>query len=1127
MRFTKNMAVLFLGAGLAIGTFAVPFLSQSASAQTITTGDIVGRVTDSTGAALAGATVKLTSLDTDAVQSIVAGSDGGYRFALLRPGAYAIAVESRGLSVKVKSVAVNVGQAITVNLQATPQGATSTVEVDATAPMLQTQDANISTTFDASQIDALPIPGGDIAAIPNTAPGVNFSLGGGYGGFTAFGLPGTSNLYTLNGSDDVDAYLNLNNSGASNLSLGINEIAEVAVVNNGYTGQYGRFAGTQINYTTMAGGNKFHGNANYYYNGTAMNSNSWFTNHNGQARPHSVNNAWATRVGGPIWRDKLFFLADYEGLRYVLPGGGNIQYLPSPAFLAATLANVTALHPEEAGYYKQIADLYNNSGAAKVATPVVTDPATQPNGSCSDVAGVANGLCSLQFVNSANSLNTERVYSVRIDWNLSQKDKLFGRYRNDAGVQATSTDPINPIFSANSVQPEWEMQINETHLFSPSVVNSFVGAGMYYSAIFGPPNIKGSLAVFPTTLVFATDYSYANLGGTNYNYPQGRNVTQWQLVDDLSVTRGIHAFKVGFNYRRDDVSDYRSGVETSGETDINALSDFYNGDLSPDNGSLVFQRFSPFHQVPIAFWQLGVYAQDQIAISPQFNVTLALRADRNSNPVCHKNCFSRFRSPFGELSHDITTPYNTSINSSNNQAFSGIDAVVIQPRVGFAYTPSGPDGKTVIRGGVGLFSDLPPGTVVDRFLTNAPNISSFSISSTSGTNNLTVLPGSASSAYGIAAQSAAAFISGFANGATFADLKAATGGLFSAPNFNDVNKTFKTPRYLEWSLEVQRALSHNDVIDVAYVGNYGSNLVELFGQRNAASASGFGGLPTTKPDRRFKAVTSLTNLGHSNYNGGTVSYRHQFTYGFQGAVNYTYSHSLDTVSNGGLLDFVYNGSSGLGNPQGVIDPYAISRLNYGSSDYDVRHSFSSNYIWNIPIKLQNGLLNAVVAGWTISGTAFWRDGYPYSVINSIGSSKKTKSTSTGTVFGEQIAPGLGKCVNGNSTCLLPTQFSALADQTTFGNRSRNSYNNAPRYFDTDLTLAKTTKIWESASFKVGANAFNVTNHPNFAQPDNNLADGGTFGTIQGTLVPYSSPYGSFQGANGSARILQVFGNIQF
>jgi hypothetical protein len=195
---------------------------------------------------------------------------------------------------------------------------------------VDTQNIALATTFNEQQLQELPTPGGDVTTVAFTLPGVVVNAGGAYGNFSSNGLPGISNLFVLNGFDNQDPFLNLNNSGSSNLTLGQGELAEATVIQNGYNSEYGRAAGAVINYTTKSGSNAFHGAADYDYNGTVLNANGWFNSFQGQARPHAVSNQWAANVGGPIIKDKVFFFADYEGLRYVLPGSSGYLTFPSP-----------------------------------------------------------------------------------------------------------------------------------------------------------------------------------------------------------------------------------------------------------------------------------------------------------------------------------------------------------------------------------------------------------------------------------------------------------------------------------------------------------------------------------------------------------------------------------------------------------------------------------------------------------------------------------------------------------------------------------------------------------------------------------------------------------------------------
>ena len=246
-------------------------LAVCLSAQTVTTGDVTGTVTDSTGAIVPKATVTLKSSTTGETRTVEAGADGSYRFTFVRPGTYQISASTPGLKSDLMSnLGIGVGQVQTLNLVLKPVESKEVVMVTDSAPLLQTENANLASTFSSKQVELLPAPGGDITSVAFTVPGVVVSTGAGYGNFSSHGLPGTSNLFTTNGVDNMDPYLNLNNSGASNLSLGSNDVQEATVVQNAYSASYGRQAGAQVNFISKSGSNDFHGNLIYTYNGSFM-----------------------------------------------------------------------------------------------------------------------------------------------------------------------------------------------------------------------------------------------------------------------------------------------------------------------------------------------------------------------------------------------------------------------------------------------------------------------------------------------------------------------------------------------------------------------------------------------------------------------------------------------------------------------------------------------------------------------------------------------------------------------------------------------------------------------------------------------------------------------------------------
>ena len=219
----------------------------------------------------------------------------------------------------------------------------------------------------------LPSAGGDITNIAQTAPGAQMNNTAGYGNFTMNGLPATSNLFTVNGENDMDPYFNINNSGATNLTIGSNEIQEATVVANPYSAEFGQLAGAQVISLTKSGTNNFHGNALYWWNGSNMNANDWMNDNGGFSKPRSNANQWATSVGGPVIKDKTFFFFDTEGLRFVLP---NViaTNIPTTAFANAVIANVTSLQPNELPLYNRMMTMFANAPGASGAKALPIDP---------------------------------------------------------------------------------------------------------------------------------------------------------------------------------------------------------------------------------------------------------------------------------------------------------------------------------------------------------------------------------------------------------------------------------------------------------------------------------------------------------------------------------------------------------------------------------------------------------------------------------------------------------------------------------------------------------------------------------------------------------------------------------
>ena len=1117
----------------------------SAWAQNIVSGEIDGIVSDPSGAVLPNATVTLKSVATGETQTTTTGPSGTYRFPLLRPGDYQLSVTAAGFNTATRKAVANLGQVTSAPIQMAVAGATQTVEITAEAPLLHTEDSNLSQTYDSKQVELLPSPGGDLTNYALTTPGVVVSTGAGYGNFTSNGIGGMSNLYTINGNDYNDPYLNLNNSGASNMLLGANEVQEVSVVTNGYTAEYGRVAGSQLNYTTKSGTNQFHGNAAWLWNGALLNANDWFNNQQNTARPHAVSNQWAGSFGGPIKKDKIFFYYDNEGIRYVLPSGGPV-FIPSSQFENAVLANLAANQPSEVPFYTQAFKVYNGASGFSRAIPVTTADDSSGAGGCGDIDTYTKGVatssnvaslplgtpCALRFQDSVNNLNTERLMSGRVDVNLTAKDQLNFRYKQDRGVQATSTDPINSAFSANSVQPEDDGQFNWTHTLNNHMVNQFIASGLYYSAIFGPPNFAGATAVFPTTITFS-DGLFSALGNFA-NFPQGRNVAQYQFVDDFSWTKGTHGIKFGTNFRRNDIGDFSGSPLLTGSIGEASMTSFLNGVI---DGGTFSQHFSTSAEFPVAYYSLGLYAQDEWQVTSRLKVTLGLRVDRNSDMVCQKNCFARPATGFLTTDHSATTPYNATIHNVT-QAFPGLEAAAWGPRVGFAWSPFDSN-KTVIRGGFGIFSDLYPALLGSRILTNLPNVTSFSIGSGP------ISPAASGNVFAQAAANNAALQSQYANGGTLASIKAVVPS-FTAPNLTLFGNNINNPKYAKWNLEIEREIDNRTSVTVNYVGNRGYDLFQTFQGLNAYCdaahcPNGFEGLPTAAPDSRFSNVTQYQNGGRAAYDGLQLSATRRLTAGFTGSLNYIYSHTLDDLYEGGI-EPLFATAAGSPSLRTVIDPASPSKYNYGPADQDIRHVISANYYWDLPFKSSNGILNNVLGGWQWSGVILHNTGTPFSAYyTSLTSGSVLKNAVNDRVLGFMTTPGTGDCGDPKGAqCLTKSQFIATiapvvvgpppgpstAHQTTWGSNARNFFR-GPGYFDTDMSLMKNIRVTESGlTFTLGASAYNIFNHPNFDRPISSLSSS-SFGKILETVGAPNSPYGNFQGSAVSGRVVQLDLKVKF
>lgn len=1156
----------------------------AAFAQTSTTGSINGTVVDTTGAVVPNAAVTIKDTATGAVLNLTTNGSGRFTAPFLKPDSFQVSAAAAGFQSGSTTIQVLTGQQTGVTVTLTPAASTQTVMVMANnAQLIDTQTSNMITTFTTQQFQNLPAPGGDITTIAYTVPGVVVGAGTqGFGAISSDGLPGLSNLVLINGADyNVSLYGGLNYSGSSNLTIGQQEIAQAAVVQNGYSVQYGRQAGIIETYTTKGGTNRVHGLLQYSYNSAGLNANDFFNNLSGTPRSKAVSNQYAAQIGGPIKHDKLFFFADTEGIRFVLPTTGFIN-LPSPVLMHSVLADPNLSPASKSVYDAMFAGTQGSSSYAKTV-PVTTGSGifqdSKGTYGCGSLAGTpdyatggtlgtsaAESCVDAGFINQG-ALNTEWYAAGRLDWNISDRHLVFFRVTDDQGEQASYTSLINPSWNQVSNQPSWTGQMNDTYTFTPNLTNNFIAAALYSSGVFKPANQQAALASSPVEFDQAAD------GGTNLtagigqstfftasttlgtpwvDFPGGVNATQYQIVDDLSWLKGNHNLKFGGDFRRYLFSDTGfSTAAVAGDFIFGSIADEFGGSLPGANGSIFIQNFSQFGNVHPAVYNLGLYAQDEWRARPNLTLDFGIRIDRNGNPQCKENCFSQylggFPAAFAAGTNPLNVPYNATVSAGHASFVPQMEWGIVQPRAGFNWDAHG-DGKTVVRGGVGLFSDDFPALILEQTYLSFPNrYGAFITSGLVGTG-----PGTAQ---GVASASASAVFNGFSKGATFNSLAASVPG-FAPPNYVTTPQTFHGPRYLEYSMQLQRAITPTDAIILSYAGNHGYDLLipnthlnQNVGPFYSLYGNGtFDNLPAASPDPRFGQVADFSSGGAiSNYNGVSVEYKHIDRRGFTANISYTYAHSLDDISNGGNAQLPYKGIS----IASQITPNSVSRLMYSNSDYDIRHNFLLDLVYAEPYHFGNKFVNLAAAGWTVGAKAYWRSGQPFSVFNSFaGSALGASGTGGAAVLAQVLNNHFNHfCNSFSSPCFqtpgifngqgLKGVFNAAGQligvapvgpgpypQTNFGNVPRNAFY-GPHYSDIDMSLYKDLFKKGSATFQVGAQVYNLFNHVNFGTPANN-ASSSTLGTISSDIGPPTSPYGSSQSPSVvSGRILVVQGRLLF
>jgi hypothetical protein len=1158
-----NILVLFLLLTMVNSNYS---LAQSGTSSALT-----GTITDKSGALIPSAQVKAIEVNTGAVRIVQSNADGRFLFSQVNPGTYRIEVHSDEFGpAQSQPTSVSVGQTVTVNFTLFPAATEQTVEVREQFGLMSLENPNTSTTLEAETIKNLPNPGQDLTYVAQFAPGAlmntagssnDAKAAGGYGNVEFNGLPATSNGYILDGFDANDPFLGLNVGLSTNLVIGLDALKEATVNTNSYAVDQGRYGASQVNYFTKSGTNRFRGDAYEIWNGSLVNATDFFlhandTSGNVAKKPRSTVNEFGVSVGGPVRRDRLFFFAHFEGIRIALPlvtrttvpSQAYQQYLLQQLPLGGTdPINGTALpaQPEEVTFYKKMFSLYRNT--AGTPTPVLTCP-LDASGALLPGTQTATNLfngsgCANIRTQSMNNSDSENLIVVKIDHTIDAKNSIWYRFQQDTGLQAAYTDPINPIFNAYSPQPQRTLVLGYTRIFTPNLVNQFNPGVSWYSSLFLPNNYSQVLQSFPIVLSGGSSNApFTTVGGNDQTYTQGRKVTQWQINDNLIWTSGRHSFKFGENSRRLDVSDYDLGEGVVPAVVYNDLAQFTYGAASTATAG-----YPVTQKERIALGNLDLYAMDTFKAGQRWTLMAGLRTTWNTNPINQHGLFARPAGSFLDMEHTIDQPLSQVIRANVRTLFPSTPLFSWQPRASVAYKLSD---KMAIHAGGGVFNDIIPAQVADLGATNPPSAPVFVGGINGQVGGVGIAPGVTNSALDRTAAANRFFQTAFSSGgAPCAGLKAGSAICPLAVNLNTFpSGILKTPYFLQWSLGVERELGARGSLRVDYVGTRAVHepyQVQLNGYQTVCDGC-FAPFSYNQPlDQRFGSVNEFRTDAGSHYTGLQTSAAKQLG-GLTLQGNYTYSHCLDEVSNGGLLAF---------SSLGILSPLPGDlRKEYGNCDYDVRHNLSAFGVYEIPFHSSHVFLRKILGNWQVSETAFLHSGLPFSVVSAPYTANNNGIfQGSGPQYADRV-PGVplyrkssisGVTQTGSRQWLNPDAFASVVDPSTgacaggdssancqFGNSGRNNYR-GPHFTYSEMYLTKKIPITEHVTFRFDTQFFNVFNHPNFALPSNQAGTPGKpatqtgFGAVTSTISPPTGLLGVGLGGDSSPRMIAFQGRIEF
>jgi hypothetical protein len=1105
-------------------------------------GDLTGVVTDPTAAVVANAQVTLTNDATGIVRTAETTAGGVYRFSALPVvGTYTLSIEIPNYRpVTVSGVVISVGTTVTRDVKLEVGTKTETVTVEAGAETVQTADSQISTLINNRVWEQLPLSVRNQNEFINLVPGaVNQEVTGTNRGAAVNGARAGTGNYLVEGADNNDQGQGgrgqiSDAKGGAVLGISPEAIEEYRVITNSFSAEYGKAAGFVTDTVLKSGTNKYHGSLFEYNRVQALAANDFFSNRGG-TKDSLVRNQFGGSVGGPIVKDKTFFYTSLEFnrrrqsapitttgttqefLNWVDSGGFASWMETAPGGFC--MKNIGETCPGAFANSSHLGPIFKQL-AAKGPFPLSTRPSGyDPQGGGYTAYGAFTnvdnlGLAQLYYpvapygditVNDPYRLNENR-WSLKIDHKFNDKDSISGTYLFQTGSiydqYGGGDNSVGPSYNQDGKNQNLVLTWN--HTFTPNVLNVFKASYLrHVQNVLDAPGYENTPDIY-------TAFDPISVGfGNSSGEPQLFTDNLFQYQDHLSFVKGKHSFKTGAEFRRirngSSFFSYKNGeflpydVENMvtdgmfGEDTGVGIGGFYRAiaSINPVTGQL------PNYYRGFRANEVAAYFQDDYRVNNRLTLNVGVRWEYFGPPHnFQENVDSNFY--FGAPTTPLANPGNNVFFPANSQMAANVASGTFQirnhdiwqkdlnnfaPRLGFAYDVFG-NQKFVVRGGYAIAYDRIYNNLFENIRFNPPYFSANTVGYF--LNGVAVGPVSSPGLYTYPFTSTTEF-----NNPDYAPTP--------APRHMDQNLV--SPYYEQVHFGTQFEFAHGYVLESNYIGTWGKKLtgimdINTFDGRVACSqqdeasararcinAANAGLIPNfyldpTRPNSSIANDNFRSNAFGSNYNALEVSVRKSFSKGLQFQSSYTWSKSLDTISD------AFN-SKGGGNPTDNMNV----RLDYGPSDFDVRHIWVSDFSYDLPFFKANRWLggwstNSIIRMQTgspfspYSTTDLNRDGYQTDRINTVGVAPSS------TVSSQSAADGY---LN-RADWAIPSCPMSVNDGLWCNAGLGRNYLHGPGLFNVDFGIVKKFKVTEGTSFSFMANFFNIFNRANFANPVSNLSD---------------------------------------